>query len=223
MHLSPLSLLRLSSSYLKLVQDPRKLDSVISMADKLSDPCLLEEITTAIKTDPRSAASFIDKPRLGRIDFDALEALSDGTLGREYARFHRTPKSDPNALPVRPADNDGDYALAHLYETHDIWHTVLGFSSEVPGELGLLAFYFAQFPGRLSPMLLSAGLMNTAARQIDEKDQRMDAIVRGWLLGKRTPSLFGVRWTELWEQPLEEVRASLGIRLAEVDELVHAA
>jgi hypothetical protein len=128
---------------------------------------------------------------VGRIDFDALEALPQDTLGREYVRFLRTVGLDPNALPVRPAANDDAYALAHLYETHDIWHTVLGFDSSVSGEFGLLAFYFAQFPGRLSPMLLSAGLMNTATKRIDEKDQRMDAIVRGWLLGKRTPPLFG--------------------------------
>jgi ubiquinone biosynthesis protein Coq4 len=34
------------------------------------------------------------------------------------------------------------------YETHDIWHVVTGFHTDVAGELGLQAFYLAQFPGR---------------------------------------------------------------------------
>ncbi|HVK75258.1 MAG TPA: hypothetical protein VM734_18135 [Kofleriaceae bacterium] len=44
---------------------------------------------------------------------------------------------------------------------------------------------------------------------------------RGWQLGKTARQLIGVRWDELWEQPLAEVRARLdlpvdGVQLAPV-------
>ena len=145
------------------------------------------------------------------MDVAALSALPEGTLGRAFADFLRAAKLDPNDLPELPADDDGSYTIAHLYETHDLWHVVTGFSSEVSGELGLLAFYMAQFPGRLSPMLLSAGLMNTASRAMDDRADRMDAIARGWTLGKQADRLFGLRWAELWERSLVEVQASLGL------------
>jgi ubiquinone biosynthesis protein Coq4 len=33
------------------------------------------------------------------------------------------------------------YVLSHLYEMHDLWHAVIGFETDVAGELALQAFY----------------------------------------------------------------------------------
>jgi ubiquinone biosynthesis protein Coq4 len=40
--------------------------------------------------------------------------------------------------------------------------------------------------------------------------------VRGWLLGKRAKSLFGVEWAKLWELPLAEVRRRHRLEVDEV-------
>ena len=39
----------------------------------------------------------------------------------------------------------------------------------------------------------------------------MDAITRGWTLGRSAAPLFGVRWDEHWERPLAAVQAELGL------------
>ncbi len=214
MRLSPLKMLHLSTTWFKLVRDPRDLDQVFHMADKLGDPALIEEIVVALKEDPRAQQAFADRPRRGPVDVEALAALPEGTLGHAFAAFLRAAGLDPSALPELPADDDASYTLAHLYESHDLWHTVVGFDSDVSSELGLLAFYMAQFPGRLSPMLLSAGLMNTATAGMDDRGRRMDAIARGWLLGKQCEPLFGYRWADNWERPLSEIRQELGLSQA---------
>jgi ubiquinone biosynthesis protein Coq4 len=60
-------------------------------------------------------------------------------------------------------------------------------------------------------VLLSILFANTFLYKFEEKDTRMDSIARGWAMGKRARQLLGVRWADLWELPLAEVRARLGV------------
>ena len=90
-----------------------------------------------------------------------LRALPTGTLGREYALMMDRNGLDPASIPTMPDDDEGKYVRAHLYETHDLWHVVTGFGTDVAGELGLQAFYQAQLPGKLPSAILAAGFVNT--------------------------------------------------------------
>jgi ubiquinone biosynthesis protein Coq4 len=121
---------------------------------------------------------------------------------------------DPSAIPTLDAKDELTFIRAHLYETHDVWHAVTGFDTDAAGELGLQAFYAAQAPGGLPIMLIAMGFLNTAIYSMSDRERRLDAIVRGWSMGCRARPLFGVRWGELWERPIEDVRRELGVELA---------
>ena len=41
--------------------------------------------------------------------------------------------------------------------------------------------------------------------------ERMDALVAGYEMGRRASPLFGASWPELWDLPLDRVRASFGL------------
>ncbi len=112
---------------------------------------------------------------------------------------------------------DSDYTLAHLYETHDIHHVVAGFGTDVAGELGVQSLYTAQYTNRHALLLMAFGLINEVVHNVGEQDQRMRAIVRGWLIGKTGRVLFGVDWKKMWHLPLTEVRAQLDIDLDAID------
>ena len=109
-----------------------------------------------------------------------------------------------------PSTDDHSFLRAHLYETHDVWHVATGFGTDIAGELGLQAFYAAQLGGKLPTLLLGGGLLHAALREPGDLDRRMEAIARGWDLGRSAHPLFGVRWERFWAQPLEEVRRDLG-------------
>jgi ubiquinone biosynthesis protein Coq4 len=118
---------------------------------------------------------------------------------------------DPAAIPTLPGADETEFVRAHLYETHDVWHAVTGFRTDVAGELGLQAFYAAQAPGGLPWMLLAMGFLNTALYAMAEREARFEAISRGWEMGRRARPLFGVGWDALWSTPIDEVRRSLGV------------
>ncbi len=217
---NPLNAVRAAVSIFRLVRDPNRLGEVFSLADSLLPLGSSERnraIIAEVSEDPQAARAFEERPRLGPLDLARLRELPGGTLGREFAEHMILNNLDPSALPSRESKDDVQYFQAHLYETHDIWHVATGFPTDVAGELGLQAFYYAQVPGGLPSALLAGGFLNTLLFKFEERDVRMRSIVRGWLLGKRAKKLFGLRWNELWATPLLDVRARLGIDLDLVD------
>jgi ubiquinone biosynthesis protein Coq4 len=92
---------------------------------------------------------------------------------------------------------------------------VTGFATDVAGELGLQAFYLAQFPGRLAMLLLPLGMLNTMLYARDDVGRRMDEITRGWQMGRAARRLFGIDWSSMWDQPLHEIRAGLKLEVGQ--------
>ena len=200
-------------SMVRLVRDPDRLGEVFAMADALVKPEILDELVAAFSRDARGARALEERPRVGKIDLAALRELPEGTLGRVYADHMIENGLDPTALPSMEARTPRAYVRAHLYESHDIWHAVTGFRTDVAGELGLQAFNLAQFPSRLAVGLLAMGLLNAVVFHFDETERRMAQITRGWAMGQRARPLFGMDWASMWRQEMDDVRRDLGIDL----------
>jgi ubiquinone biosynthesis protein Coq4 len=199
-------------SFVDLVKHPDHLGRVFEIADGMvaQHTEVLDCMAAHFATDPRGASALRDKPRL-HVELKKLAKLPEGTLGRVFANHMLSNGLDPASIPTLSAEDDLAFVRAHLYETHDVWHAVTGFQTDVAGELGLQAFYAAQAPGGLPWMLLAMGFLNTALYSMDDRERRFDAISRGWEMGRRARPLFGVPWGELWSTPIDEVRRSLGV------------
>lgn len=201
----------------RLIRDPNELDRVFEIAEGLASSELLDKVIAEISENPELVSAFEKRTRVGAIDVHALAAYPEGTLARAYGEHMLKNKLDPSAIPSLPSSTPREFLQAHLYETHDIWHVATGFDTDVAGELGLQAFYWAQLPVRLAPALLGGGIFNTMFFAWGDRDRRMRAIVRGWLLGRRARALFGIDWAALWNSPLVDVRKKLRIEIDEVE------
>ena len=207
-----IALIKLGYNSIRLIRDPSLLDEVIQMSQTLIDEEKLSEIENHLRLKGAEVSdSFESRPRLGKVDVAALSKLPDGTLGKSFADFIVAHQLDPNALPTMKADSPHEYVLAHLYETHDLWHVITGFKPDVAGELGLQAFYAAQFPSALAMLIFAIGYLNTLFFAFSDRDNRMQAIADGWMMGKKARSLFGRDWKMIWDQPLSEVRMDFNL------------
>jgi len=198
-------------SALLLFRDPKRLNDVFVLEEATADTAAAAEAAARALAHPAGARAAAERYRLPPLDLDALATLPEGTLGRVFSERMRAQGLDPAAIPRRTADGDAEYVRAHLYETHDLWHVALGFDTDVPGELGLQAVYAAQVGGPLAPLLVTGGLLQALVLARADWPARVDAVVRGWELGRRAQPLFGVRWHELYARPLADVRAQLGV------------
>ncbi|MBK7863558.1 MAG: hypothetical protein IPJ65_34130 [Archangiaceae bacterium] len=201
---------------IKVVRDPTKLNEVFDIVDALfeSQRPMIEAMVVDVRKHEQGRRAFALRPRVGDVRLERLGAMPEGSLGRAFFTFLSERHLDPASLPVRTATDDASYLNAHLYETHDLWHVVTGFETDVAGELGLQAFYAAQVTGKLPVVLLTIGLLNTFLYAHDDRDRRLEAIARGWRLGKAVNPLTGYDWGASFERPLAQVKEELGLNPA---------
>jgi ubiquinone biosynthesis protein Coq4 len=217
---NPLDKLRFAKALLDLVRDLRTVGNVFDLVDSVVDESSLRGVADRMRQTPEGARGLKQRPRLDTIRLAGLSALPAGTLGRAFYEHMRQNGLDPAAMPHRPASSELSYIVPHFLETHDIWHVVTGLGTDPAGELGLQAFYAAQGLWKAPLAILSAGLLNALIYQNDSTEERLEAIARGWLLGRRAHPMFGVAWAEHWDVPLAEVRQRFGIDLAGVEILL---
>lgn len=216
--MGPLKAFRAVRALVRVTMDPTNLDEVFVLADLSEESEQLDKLIEALRADRRFEAALRDRPRLGAVDMRALRQMPEGSVGRAYASFMDVRGLQHEDLQMVDSQGDLGWVRNHLRETHDLWHVATGFHTDVAGELGLQAFYLSQFQGPLPVLLLTVGFANTMLKGMDDVDRRMRAIVRGWLLGRRAGPLFGMRWAERWEQPIDEFRAELGLDLEGLEE-----
>jgi ubiquinone biosynthesis protein COQ4 len=211
LRLAPVRGARALHAFATIARDPNQLGKVFDLRSSLEDKNRISAVAALFAESELGRRALREQRRIGTLDITKLAAMPKGTLGQSFGQHMLDNGLDPSALPTLESDDRLSFITAHLYETHDIWHVVTGFKTDVAGELGLQAFYLAQFPAFLSAAILSAGLLNTMLFAMDDRNRRMDAIARGWDLGKKSNSLFGIDWTERFHENLENVRVSLGI------------
>jgi ubiquinone biosynthesis protein Coq4 len=205
-------------AFLDIARDPNNLNAVFSLSAAIgSDPDQDRAMMDQLRRDPVGADALDQKPRVGKLHLAELEKLPENTLGYHVARFFRERGLDPDVLEKGATDNDHAYVRAHFYETHDIWHVVTGFGTDVAGELGLQGFYAAQIKGPTPPLIISAYLLNMVFKAPTEYEARFEALMVGWMMGRRARKFFGTRWNTMWTRDIRQVRQELGLDKAADD------
>lgn len=214
-----INLLRFGSTYIRLVRDTGRLDLVFALADSLADPKVKSPALVAMLSRPGVAEYLADPLPPLRVDLPTLRALPEGSLGRAFAAFLDQRGLDPTGLYHSDLDDGGSEVQRfklHMERTHDLWHTVLGYDTDVPGELAVQSLTIAQLGSGLGAVILSGGLLNAILFKPEELEARMEAIVHGWRLGKSLRPLFGADWASMLAWPLTRVREHFGMRAGDV-------
>jgi len=84
------------------------------------------------------------------------------------------------------------------------------------GEMGISAFYVAQINSPLNSMLLALALIKCTIKMPARLPELMNTITYGWQMGLKTPNIFGVKWEEMWDLPMDEVRQKVGIQAVKI-------
>jgi len=211
MRITPLARIRLAHSFISIVRDPKNLDDVLDLSDTIASGENAAEILAAMEPEVQQAAH--DAPNWGPLPpLEALRALPDGSLGREYARFMDDNGLTPEALrEVSDAGDELSQFRAGVRRSHDVWHVASGWTPDLLGELGLQAFYLAQLRVPFPAFVLAAGLLHTVLKRREHFYDVLDAVAEGWRQGSEARALVGVDWAQWMEQPVDEVRERLAI------------
>ncbi|MEH6567777.1 MAG: Coq4 family protein [Halioglobus sp.] len=177
-----------------------------------------EETIDLLKKNPELANTLHEKNVSGPIIVEELEGLEYGTVGQVFAEHCRNRGINPNLINI-PLEEESDWLLNHLFQSHDIWHVVTGWANDEVGEVGLAGFYCGQLRSPPFFIFLFALIMLKKVLRKDEQiDQYISAFCTGYRSGCSAQCLFGIDWTQHWAVPLKEMRRSLGVDSSEAGE-----
>ncbi|MGH7857757.1 MAG: Coq4 family protein [Candidatus Binatia bacterium] len=145
------------------------------------------------------------------LDLERLEALSEGSLGREYARFIRENGIDPlgDLLELARPTNLLEYAFRRAYKLHDLMHVVLGCDASVLGEVRIVSYSVGQSrdeDGRAADLALAVLLLHLTLRKPREFKEAIRLAGEWMRLGADTRLHVTFRLEDLLERPVGEVR-----------------
>ena len=199
----------------EVIADPDRTDQVFVIIDALSGNSGERQFRRFAATPVGRRVLSEERDLLSVLgDRDALHALPPGTLGRVYAEFMSSEQISADGLVEASESGRRDPALnidrgrfgMRLRDSHDLWHTVTGYSRDLVGEAALLAFTFAQTrnPGIgfiVAVAYFKSGGFPGARKVIREAYRR----------GRRSAWLPAADWEDLLGEEIEEVRGQLGL------------
>jgi ubiquinone biosynthesis protein COQ4 len=201
---------------ISLFRDPTRTESVYDIEDGLRHTKATQLAIEFIKSDPAVAGIIAERYLPPPVDLDALFALPADSLGHVYAAYIQDSNFDPNFYRKVEVTDDISYVFLRLRQTHDLWHIVAGFDTDVAGELGLKAFELAQTHRTMSLILLAGGLLSTLSKSPADLDRTLDCVARGYRRGAKARRLLSTKWEEQWQKSLNDWRTELSIEITNV-------
>jgi ubiquinone biosynthesis protein COQ4 len=202
----------------RLLDEPDDTQNAFEVFDAL-DPNTVQRRLTRVLQHAEGRRLLVEQPDLLSLlqDRSALAALPEGSLGRAYLAHIERHGLDPAKLVRMRRELDAqhgprDPALQWFADRtllgHDLWHVLSGYGADGLGEAALLPFSWAQ-QGGLANAFLTLGAAQRAWNFPDREWPRY--LWRAWRRGRRARLLDAIPYEELLAEPLERVRALVGI------------
>ncbi len=165
---------------------------------------------------PEGRRILAERPELSsdHVDYDRLRALPASTLGGAYARHLDTNKlsADYQAAATRHVDDpEMAYLMRRFRQTHDVWHALMGIG--ITGHEEVLTHWFSYGQLRL-PVSALIMVFGTMKHMLFERrwEALRHSLMEAYRSGRNAEPLLSVYWEDLWERPLDEVRARYGVQ-----------
>ncbi len=204
---------------LRVLRDSTRTEE-IHLVEEITGRAFYRQYLERMRGDPAIEELLRRRPELcsAQVDFEALRALPASSFGAAYVgHLDRNGLSaDSQATPAtHVAEPDIAYLLRRYRQTHDVWHCLLGLGVEGYEEVLVHAFSLGQLPLPVSALIVVFGAIKHMLLE-----QRWEALRDGlwdaYRAGREAAPLLPVHWEQMWELPLDEVRARYGVRAAAI-------
>ncbi|MEO0512646.1 MAG: Coq4 family protein [Planctomycetota bacterium] len=194
-----------------MIRNPENTQSVFDIEDGLRDSESTREALRYTARDPAVQEMIRERFLRPVPDTDRLKQLDKGTLGREYVDHLDAMGFDPDYYRKIDVNDDVDYILMRLRQTHDIWHVVTGFSTSPLGEICVKAVELAQTHRPMAAVICAGGTFRYLLHDPKHFGDCVNSISIGYQLGLKARPLLSKKWEDEWERPLDDIRDELDV------------
>lgn len=216
MTLRSLQPLRALRAIRKLFANPDDTHYVFEIIEALQGPAL-DRMYGRLQQSKQGRELLAERPDLIPVlnDRERLRAMPEGSLGRAYLAFVEAEGITAAGL-VDASDRARRYGQIEdlawlrnwLRDTHDLWHTVLGYQGDLIGEAALLAFSHYQ-TGNWGVGIIASLAWYKLGKVTAPDIGARHIVVDGRRRAKHMPWFVDVPWHRWLERPLTEVRRDL--------------
>lgn len=207
--------------FITLVRDPTQIRAFYDLHKGLEDTPAMQSFEQTMMADAGIAALVHQGYEPAPYTLAELARLPRGSLGQAHAARMIAGGLDPDVIQrnaasaaLEPGETDAARQARYLTRrrtmTHDIHHTVTGFGTDLPGEVGISAVYLAQIHQPVSLLYLCAVLLHTMPDRA-VYGQALHRLQEGLQMGWKAGSLLAQKWELGWDRPLADWRQALGI------------
>lgn len=173
-------------------------------------------IRAEMERTPEGRRLLAEQPELSsdHVDYAALRALPASTFGGAYARHldHNGITADYQAAATRHVEDPTmAYLMRRFRQTHDVWHALLGLGITGHEEVTIHWFSYGQLRLPVSAMIMLLGTMKHLVLEARWGALR-HSLWGAYRAGRDAEPLLAVYWEDLWERPLDEIRATYHVR-----------
>ena len=203
---------KLLKGMFKLFKNAEETDAVFEISDALRNSNATRAALEYLKTDAALQAVMTERYLGPDWKLEELQSYPEHSVGKHLYNFLSGHQFTPDTFrKPQEIKDDIDYLEFRLRKTHDVWHVLGGFKTDVIGELGIQAFRFGQVRLPLSIILIAGGLFQILKSNPEELPKAFNEISRGWSLGSQSKSLLAIKWEENWQRPILEMKSELGL------------
>jgi ubiquinone biosynthesis protein COQ4 len=200
---------------LSLSRDPQDTDKVHFINDSLLKNATAKErdkFTKLFFAYPEFKERY-EEPRVPEYEPEMLLQLPHNTLGHHYAKFMRDHGYSVIWYPPMEEKSPLAFARNWQYQTHDILHTITGFSGKPLDEIALQGFYLGQkAPNPTAMTTLAAFALNRLQTgELADNTETMDHLLMGYEIGKKAKPVIFRKWQDDWTTDMMELRERLNI------------
>lgn len=200
--------------FLRLIKNPSNTENIIRMGESLrkgAPPEQVKMFMEKIYDNPQLENAFQEKYWPHMPTFTEMEQMPEGSFGHEFTLFIKKWNLDKDVFPVANFDRREEYLTSRIYQAHDAWHVLTGYTPNVSDELALQAFGVGQYKQPISMLIISGGFIHILETEPERCDEVLATVTEGFTRGKAAKNLLTERVLERLADPIEEVRRDLGI------------
>lgn len=201
---------RVGQAIVRVLGDSTKTHEIHRVEEITGRP-RFRRLLAELAATPEGQRLLAERPELSseRVDFAHLRALPETTFGGAYARHldENGITADYQAAETRHVDDpDIAYLMRRFRQTHDVWHTLLGLGIAGHEEVIIHSFSYGQLRLPVSALIMVFGTMKHLVLE-----RRWGALRHSMLdayrAGRDAAPLMPAYWEDLWDEPLDAVRA----------------
>ena len=200
--------------FVKFIKNPTDTHSIFKMAKSFQYATPEEMVMHVMK--PALSGNLLQSDFENRVWYKhpkmaELKKYPEGSFGRETALFFEKHNLDENLFPKADFGNIVDYVTSRIYQTHDFWHVLTGYSVELEDELALQSFAIGQYQQPISLTIIAGGIIHILQKHPERTIDIMNSLTKGYERGQKAKFLLDINIFDYLDKQLKDVRREFNL------------